>query len=175
MRKLKSIELPKLGFNLKKMGDFLFHEGSIQSHFINDKDEDYLFFWADVIEDTNRWMVVKSNPNLLRLFFAQQINTKDLITKNPDNFVYFIDVTESGDWKKIQLVANLNIPSIYFPSENSYYIADHYEAYAQELSNYLMHYFSRKEKIYATDELILATVNEPKSAYKSSKKKQKKS
>jgi len=53
-------------------------------------------------------------------------------------------------------------------------LADHYENYAQELSNYLVHYFARKEKIYATDELVLATVNEPKSSYKVSKKKQKK-
>ncbi|MFK7979310.1 MAG: hypothetical protein AB8G86_04980 [Saprospiraceae bacterium] len=165
MEKLKSIELPKLGFSLKKMGDFLFHEGPIQSHFISDKDEDYLFFWADVIGNINRWMVVKSNPNLLHSFFTKKINTKDLITNNLENFVYFIDVNQSGEWEKIQLVANLDIPKTYYPSKDSYYIADHYEAYAQELSTYLMHYFARKEKIYSSNELELVVVQEPKSSY----------
>jgi len=171
MEKLKSIELPKLGFKLKKMGDFLFHEGPIQSHFISDKDEDYLFFWADIVGNTNRWMVVKSNPNLLHLFFTKKINTKDLITNNPENFVYFIDINQLGDWEKIQLVANLNIPTTYYPSEDSYYIADHYEAYARELSTYLKHSFARKEKIYSPNQLDLAVAQEPKTTYKSSKKK----
>ena len=169
MEKLKSIQLPKLGFTLKKMGDFLFHEGPIQSHFINDKDEDFLFFWADVNEQVNRWMVVKSNPSLLQHFFTKKINTLDLIERNPDGFVYFLDTTHSGEWTKIQLVSNLNIPKAYYPSADSYYLADHYEAYAQELAAYLAYYFARKEKLYITDDEGLVVAQEPKIIYKSKK------
>lgn len=169
MEKLKSIQLPKLGFSLKKMGVFLFHEGPIQSHFINDKDEDFLFFWADVNEQVNRWMVVKSNPALLQHFFTKKINTLDLIEQNPDGFVYFIDTDNLGKWTNIQLVSNLNIPKTYYPSDDSYYLADHYEAYAQELAAYLAHYFSRKEKLYITDDEGLAVVQEPEIIYKKGK------
>jgi len=166
MEKLKSIKLPKLGFSLKKMGDFLFQEGPIQSHFINDKDEDFLFFWADVNENGNRWMVVKSNPNLLQQFFTKKINTIALIKQNPDGFVYFIDTDNSGAWINLQLVSNLNIPKNYFPSDDSFYLADHYEDYAQELAAYLAHYFARKEKLYVVNEVVLAVAQEPIIPYK---------
>jgi len=166
MEKLKSIQLPKLGFSLKKMGDFLFHEGPIQSHFINDKDEDFLFFWADVDEQLNRWMVVKSNPSLLQQFFTKELNSVDLIKQNPDGFVYFLDADSSGEWINLQLVSNLNIPKNYFPSDDSYYLADHYEDYAQELAAYLAHYFARRKKRYVNMEASLATANEPIIPYK---------
>ena len=97
---------------------------------------------------------------------SKQINTLDLIKQNPDGFVYFIDADNKGTWNKPQLVANSNIPNTYFPSDDSFYLADHYEDYAQELAAYLSHYFARRDKRYLTAEANLATVNEPVIPYK---------
>jgi len=121
----------------------------------------FYFFRADTDELVNRWMVVKSSPSLLHQFFTKEINTLALIEQNPDGFVYFIDTDNKGTWNKLQLVANSNIPNTYFPSDNSFYLADHYEDYAQELAAYLSHYFARRDKRYLTVEANLAAVNEP--------------
>jgi hypothetical protein len=160
MEKLTSISLPNLNFSLKKMGDFLFHEGPIQSHFINDKDENFIGFWADGNEKLNRWLFVKVEEKLLHAFFEKQENTVALIEKNADGFAYAIDINGKGEWQNFQLISNEDIPKSYFPSADSYYLEEHYEPYAEELRNYLAHLFERKRKIYEVKEVEVGSVRE---------------
>jgi len=161
MEDLKGITLPKLNFSLKKMGDFLFHEGPIQSHFIDDKNENFIAFWVDENKIVNRWLFVKVEERLLHQFFSKAVNTVELIKKNVDGFAYLIDINGQGEWVKHQLVSNADIPTTYFPSADSYYLEGHYEAYAEELKIYLEHLFARKRVIYEVREETVSAAHEP--------------
>ena len=155
------LELPKLEFKLKKLGDFLFWEGPLMSHFVNDRNEDFIFKWSSKDDLHNRWMVYKSTPALLLDYFEGQINSADLILKNPDGFVYFIDTDNDLNWLKIYLVKIQDIPKEYMPLPDSFYETETYEPYAEKLRTYLDYHFTRQKKLYSIPEAPANMVAEP--------------
>ena len=46
-------------FDLTKVSDLIEFDGPLLSHFINDKNEDFLFLWCDVDQAYNRWVIFK--------------------------------------------------------------------------------------------------------------------
>ncbi len=154
------LELPKLEFSLKKMGDLLFWEGPLMSHFINDRNEDFIFKWSDKSQLLNRWLVFKTTPSLLFDFFAGRINSIDLILLNPDGFVYFIDMDNDLNYQKILLTKTKDIPVDYMPLHDSFYEKETYEPYAHRLYTYLDYHFSRLNKLYKEPEILATLVAE---------------
>ena len=155
------MELPKLDFTLKKMGDLLFWEGPLMSHFVNDQKEDFIFKWASKDGLHNRWMVYRSTPALLLDYFEGRINSADLILKNPDGSVYFIDMDNDMNWRKIYLVNIQDIPKKYMPLKDSFYEIETYEPYAEKLRTNIELHFSRPIKSYKAPEATIEIVAEP--------------
>jgi len=125
------IALKKLDFNPKKVGDLVYEEGPVLSHFIGDDGKQYFFTWVDSDEQSNRWMVFEVNNKELYLFFNNRISLKSIVQQK--DFVYTIDLNESLESLQTQIVDIKNIPENYLPATNSNYDEDNFELYAQEL------------------------------------------
>ncbi|MFN0035480.1 MAG: hypothetical protein ACKVUS_10440 [Saprospiraceae bacterium] len=158
--------MKKLPFSLKKLGDLLYYEGPLESHFVNEHDEDFIFKWSDQDRQFNRWMVYKTTTAGLVDYFNMRINSRDMILSNPDGWVYFIDMDNNLEYRHIQLVKTEDIPEDYLPTTRSFYKANAHDPYAHQLHAYLDYHFSRQQKLYRQPaEPALALVAEPAPGY----------
>ncbi len=154
MEQIKSLQISNLGVNLEKIGDLLYHEGPLLSLFKdkNNSDNYYLYKWADNDENYNRWLVFHVNKEDLRRFFFQELSLKQLLLLN--SFVFLIDIDNNLNIEQYLIVAQQELPSSYFPKENSYYKEGKYTELAQYLKHKLL---VEQEDIYT---LVSATKSE---------------
>lgn len=144
---LKGISLPRFEARFKKLGDFLYYEGPILSHLINDKNDDYLMKWCDKDSSFHRWVIFKTSSQLLYRFFCKELSMRDLILQNPNHFVYFVDINEKIEWEKTFIIGLNDIPVHYLPSATAFFEEEQYEQYVLMLKNYLEYHFTRLEKL----------------------------
>lgn len=136
MIKLEGIKLSSIGTKLEYVGDLLYHEGPLLSHFISNNEEHYLYKWCDSDDICNRWMVFKVSKNNMILFFTKEISLLKLIYKN--KAVFFIDLDNDAVQQGLILTNVKNIPKEYLPTNNSYYDEVCYEQYAKKFKSKLL-------------------------------------
>ncbi len=147
MEKLIGIKLAGLDFKPLKMGDLLYHEGPLLSHFVDEENPSnhYFYKWSDQDSNINRWMVFKITDKDLNDFFKKRNTLLDVVRHNA--FVYFIDLEPNLNFKQIVLVANDHIPANYLPFEDSGFEEDGFEEYAKELKGKVNTYRSILERL----------------------------
>ena len=58
MESIKGIHINQSPFGiLRKISDLISFEGPILSHFQDDKQNDFLFYWVDYEQSFNKWLV----------------------------------------------------------------------------------------------------------------------
>ena len=92
MEKLDGIQLDGLDFKPLKMGDLLYHEGPLLSHFVDEENpsNQYFYKWSDHDDTAHRWMIFKVMERDLSDFFQHKNTLLDIIRHNA--FVYFVDL-----------------------------------------------------------------------------------
>jgi len=118
-----------------KKGDLIYHEGPLLSHFEGDDGNQYFFKWADSTKSINRWLVFQVTYSELMLFFNQKITLKDLVLNEWKQHVFLFEIDSNLKLKKATRKKIDKIPEEYLPLEKSFYDSDHYESYAQKLSD----------------------------------------
>ncbi len=133
MDSLLGAKIEQLDFSPIKLGDLLYHEGSLLAHFIdrNNPTNHYLYKWADADDTSNRWIAMKVSEDDLRHFLHRRISLRQLLTSNA--FVYVLDLDNALAPKQIILVPTNYLPVEYLSSEKSFFDAAHYEPYALQL------------------------------------------
>jgi hypothetical protein len=133
MERLKCIKAGGLDFTPKKMGDFIYYEGPLLSHFqdLTKPNEHYFYRWVDNDNEVNRWLIFKTNKENLIKFFNGVLTELDLIATN--NVVTFLDLDDNLNKKGIYLSSFEDIPADYLPSNKTFFDASRYEPYALEL------------------------------------------
>jgi len=133
MERLDGIHLSGLDFKPLKMGDLLYHEGPLLSHFVDEDNpsNQYFYKWSDHDHVAHRWMIFKVTEGDLRDFFQHKNTLLDIIRHNA--FVYFIDLEPNLVPRQVMLVATDSIPLKYLPFDSSSFDEDGFEDYALEL------------------------------------------
>jgi predicted flap endonuclease-1-like 5' DNA nuclease len=138
MDDIKGLIISKLGFKPLKLGDFLFHEGPLVSHFVDSSNlkEHYLYKWCDSDALCNRWMIAKCSEDLLTDFLNNKITLRGIINANA--FVYIMDLDDNLDEHNILIANTQDLPEAYLPTENSFFNEKQYEKYALQLKEALV-------------------------------------
>jgi len=120
------------------MGDFLYYEGPLLSHFqdVEKPLEHYFFRWVDNDEDTHRWLIFKCTENEIIDFFNKAITLRQLIEKN--TVVTLLDLDDNLNRKSIVFVSLDTLPNNYLTVNNSFFVEERYESYAVKLKNKLV-------------------------------------
>ncbi|MCC5944191.1 MAG: hypothetical protein JJT94_04600 [Bernardetiaceae bacterium] len=115
------------------MGDLIYYEGPLLSHFQDENQNDTHFFyrWVDNDQKANRWLVFKSSNQDLIKFFNSQFSELDLIAQN--NTLTFLDLDDKLNPMGIYMTAFEDVPEDYLPSPKTFFEANRYEPYALEL------------------------------------------
>ena len=75
MNKIKSLE-----FKFIKKGDLIYQDGPILSHFVNNLNQDYFFYWVDCDDKFNKWMVFPVTKKELVDFFNKKLSVLAIIS-----------------------------------------------------------------------------------------------
>ena len=139
MKKFEHIKLSTLDFSPKKMGDLVYTEGPILSHFVGNDGKHYFFYWVDNDEKNNRWLVFELKSIELYKFFTNSINLKTIVSNK--DFAYLIDLDSKLNLHELFLVDINNLPQDYMPATKTYFDEENYEDYAHELKSEILHEF----------------------------------
>lgn len=135
MEKIKGLTIEKLDFTLNKKGDFLVFEGPFLSHFYDDNGSDYLMLWVDKDSKYNRWLLFKTEPIKLYQYLMKENSLRKLFEISNYEIVYFIDIDNYGNFKKLTLTIKDNIPKDYLPQNKSFFderFAENYGIYLKD-------------------------------------------
>lgn len=124
---------------LRKVSDLIYYEGPLLSHFQSSNNENYLFFWADVDTEFNRWLIVRVSIERLQAYLNGKLPFYNIITEPNDNFVYKVDIDAALHYHNILMVFPEQIPHSYLPDRNAKYTFDPLSA-DLDLSNYSLKY-----------------------------------
>jgi len=138
METLDGIKIENLGFNPKRLGDLLYHEGPLLSHFINEDNrrEHYFYKWTDSDDKCNRWLIFRIQEQSLIAFFEKKKSLLQLIMQSP--FVYFVDLDNDLAQKQLVLTSPDKIPGDYLPLTHSFFTEKQYENYALKMRDDLL-------------------------------------
>ena len=133
MKAIKGLKINHLGFTPVKLGDLLYYEGPLLSHFINENNPDEHFFyrWVDSDDDAHRWLIFKASKNDIKNFFDGKISLNQMIAKNPT--VILLDLDDELRKKQILVSTVSELPETYLPATNSRYQEEFYRPYAHQL------------------------------------------
>ncbi|TVZ23513.1 hypothetical protein JM84_2441 [Dokdonia sp. Hel_I_63] len=140
----KAIKVSKLDFELHKKGDILFYDGPFLSHFYDNSGDEFLMLWVDNDEKYNRWLIIPTDTYLLNLYLSKKYTLRELIFKNDSQIVYYVDINENLDYKRIYISSQKNIPEEYLPAKNSTFV----DKYAEEYALNMKKEFSKVFKIH---------------------------
>ena len=137
MKDVEGLNKNHIDFEPIKMGDFLYYEGPLLSHFIdkNKPNDHYFFRWVDFDDDCHRWLIFKSSEKDIVNFFNKTISLLELITRN--STVLLIDLDDELNKKQILSTTTSKLPATYLPSINSFFKEEQYHTYALKLKNKL--------------------------------------
>ena len=151
MDNIKGLNISKLGFKPLKLGDFLYHEGPLVSHFVDSSNlyEHYIYKWCDNDSDCNRWLIAKCEEAVLGDFFDKKITLRDIIYQNA--FVYILDLDNDINEHNVLVVNTQDLPEVYLPTKNSFFNEKQYEKYALELKEEIL----KRKNVANFDQILL--------------------
>lgn len=110
--------------SLTRVADLIYYEGPLLSYYVSPKSENYLYYWEDMDDTYNRWMVFRVDSLSLKQFILRKITLKELVTNPTGGTVFFVDIDNHIQFHHICLVPAKQIPEEYTPNDNTYYDID---------------------------------------------------
>ena len=138
---------------LRKVADLIEYEGPILSHFVTDKNDNYLYYWVDVDKLFNRWLVWKVTDLQLYKYLKGFSSLKEIMEEPNKDFIYSIEIDNELKYNNVLAIELADIPDAYQLEENSNYsfeISSHYNQLLErfEGSSYLA--YLRELALYFT-------------------------
>lgn len=116
--------LDKLPFqdDLIRVGDLIYFEGPLLTLFEDSKSDDlYLYDWADKDEEYNRWLIYRSDPELLSKFIQQIITYQELFNTAVKDGFYAVDINQKLEYSNIKIMEYRYLPIVYQPNAETYF------------------------------------------------------
>jgi hypothetical protein len=131
------------GFSIesyRKVSDLIYFEGPLLTHFLSNKNENFLFNWVDSSDYLNRWFIFRVSQDKLVDYLSGKIPLLNFFKDPIDGFIYKIDLSEEGVVSEPMLVFSESIPQSYFPANNSFY------SFTPENQELDLSYYSKKHE-----------------------------
>lgn len=104
-----------------KVSDLIYFDGPLLSHYMSDKGENYLFYWVDVDEMYNKWIIIRTDIFSIQKYLDKKISLFSIITQPNDGYVYIVDIDNDINYHNIKLVSANDLPEDYIPAKDSFY------------------------------------------------------
>lgn len=123
---------------LYKIDDLIYFDGPLLSFYTNDGGDNYLYYWVDVDDFCNRWVVFPVDLAELNDYLNEKCTLYSLITSSLTG--YLLDLDDNLDTQDVLLIQISDLPDDYIPEINSIYNC---EKTSEEI---FLNYYSKKYK-----------------------------
>jgi len=120
MEPIQSIKVPNFD-SFIKVCDLIFYDGPLLSHFKSPAKKDYLFYWVDVNDGINKWIVVPVTEYSIKQYLLKTISLKQLILSSEDGIAYSVDTNHMINYKNAFTFSLDDIDPEYLPEEDSFF------------------------------------------------------
>ena len=118
----KSLKLETSSLNeLHVIADLDYVDGPLLSHYKWRNGDSYLFYWCEVNELYNRWLVFRVLDETLMAYLHQQVSLRHLILKPRDGFLYVVDVDDDWQYQHVYVTRPQDLPTNYYPKSDTHY------------------------------------------------------
>lgn len=90
---------------LIKVSDLIYFDGPLLSHFQTKNKDNYLFYWVDVNETHNRWLILRTSLDKLQAFVGKKISLLELVQHPDDNFLYKVDISANLNYENVAYIS----------------------------------------------------------------------
>jgi len=146
MEAVNTFSMDNFPLRLTFVADLIYFDGPLLSLFKNESGDSYLYYWCDVDDNYNRWIIFRLSKAKLKSYIFKKISLNSLILNPIDGFLYIADINDDLQYRNIFLSPPDKLPESYVPEEDSYY---DFESELDEDSRSLVinHIFDEKEII----------------------------
>ncbi|WNY25919.1 DUF6575 domain-containing protein [Methanolapillus millepedarum] len=121
MNPVENIKIPNFQI-FEKKADLIYYDGPLLSHLISPAGEDYIFYWVDVNEKYNKWIVFQTTPSQIEEYLNKKISLRQFMFDCLEGIAYSIDIDNNIDYHNV-FAFNINtILPEYLPTEDSYHV-----------------------------------------------------
>lgn len=106
---------------LRRIADLIYFDGPLLSHFKNEDGDSYLYYWCDVDENYNRWLIFRVAEEELKQYLLGKISLREIILDPVDGFVYSADIDNDLQYHNVYIIQPADLPETYFPEIDSFY------------------------------------------------------
>jgi len=106
---------------LIKVSDLIYFDGPLLSHYTSEKGDNYLYYWVDVDDVYNRWLIIRTDIFSIQQYLDKKISLHSIVSDPNDGFVYAVDIDSNAVYHNIKVVKINDLPENYLPSFESYY------------------------------------------------------
>jgi hypothetical protein len=117
---LGGIAVTKLPMELQHVRNIEEFDGALLSEFKSATGETYLYYWCDCDDGANRWLVVRTPPQLLFRYLVGRTALRSLIADCVDGFAYVLDIGPKNERRGCWYIYAGLLPEEYVPAPDSH-------------------------------------------------------
>lgn len=122
MDKISGQHLEKLPYpNMRKIADLTYLDGPLLSLFRDFSNQNYLFYWYDVDETCNRWLVFPISAHQLSGYLTKTVALLELINTAINAEIFVVDIDIMGNHLAVLHTQPAALPSSTLPQRTSYF------------------------------------------------------
>ena len=121
MNTIEGINAKLIFSDLVKISDLIFFDGPLLSHYVHKSGTNYLSYWVDCDDESERWLVFNSGLTYLQRYVNGDVSLLDLLKGIENGLIYVVDVNTEGVIIDNKLVQIYDLPESYFPEEDSFF------------------------------------------------------
>lgn len=106
---------------LRRRADLIYFEGPLLSLYENASGEPFFALWADVSDDSHRWLVFRATSEAVSAYVGRTKSLRDILLSAGDGYVFVVDAAEPEDFGAVVAVRTEDLPVAYLPAIDSFY------------------------------------------------------
>lgn len=118
LRHIKGFKIETLPFELEKVGDLMYFDGSLMSVYKDINNNPFIFDWVDSNEKFNRWLVYQINSTSLSSYIIGESTHYNLLNNPLNSIVFVLDKDNENVFRNCQVCSPNNLPYDYFPESS---------------------------------------------------------
>ena len=121
MENIQGIKVAQFPLELNHVIDLIYFEGPLLSLFNNKSCDYYLYYWCDVDDIYNRWIIFRITQQNIKNYLLKKTTLFDLVVKPVDGFVYVINIDNELRFSNVKMIKPDKLPQSYIPKSDSFY------------------------------------------------------
>lgn len=115
LRNIKGFKIDTLPFELEKVGDLMYFDGSLMSVYKDLNNNPFILDWVDSNDKFNRWLVYQINLTSLNSYIIGESTHYNLLNNPINAIIFVVDKDKNNLIVNCQICSPNNLPYDYFP------------------------------------------------------------